>query len=152
MVHERFIDKKAPPSDEEMIDAIGPVLADAWGELRRFVVETYDVVPFLQCGGPRYGWNLQHRKGGRPLCELYPEHESFTAMIVLGKKEIEQALARLESFGPIIRQALTETPRYHDGCWMYIRISDPATCRKDVKDFEELVMIKRKPPAKKQEG
>jgi hypothetical protein len=152
MVHERFIDKKAPPSDEEMVEAIGPVLADAWGELRRFVVETYDVTPFLQCGGPRYGWNLQHRKGGRPLCELYPERESFTAMIVLGKKEMQKAMARLESFGPTICQALTETPRYHDGCWMYIRISDPATCRKDVEDFEELLMIKRRPAGKVSAG
>lgn len=148
MVHERFIDKQAPPSDDEMIEAIGPAMADAWRELRQFVVETYDVVPFLQCGGPRYGWNLQHRKGGRPLCELYPERESFTAMIVLGKREMEQALARKDSFGLTIQQALTGTPRYHDGCWMYIRIDDPATARQDVQDFEQLLLIKRKAAAK----
>ena len=151
MAHERLIDKKMPPSDADMIDVIGPPLAEAWTALRRFLIETYDVVPILQCGGPRYGWNLQHRKGGRPLCEMYPEFGSFTAMVVLGKKELEQALARLESFGTTVRQALTDTPRHPDGCWLYIRISDSLTCQKDVEDIEQLILIKKK-PARKKEG
>jgi hypothetical protein len=149
MAHERLIDKNVPPSDAEMIDVIGPALAEAWSGLRRFLVETYEVAPVLQCGGPRYGWNLQHRKGGRPLCEMYPERGSFTALVVLGKKELEQALARLDTFGPTVRRALTDTPRYHDGCWMYIRVSDPLSCQKDVEDIEQLVLIKRKPAMKK---
>jgi hypothetical protein len=149
MAHERLIDKSAPPSDAEMIDVIGPGLAEAWSELRRFLVETYDVVPVLQCGGPRYGWNLQHRKGGRPLCEMYPEHGSFTALVVLGKKELEQAMERLDSFGPTVCQALTDTPRFHDGCWMYIRVSNPLSCLRDVEDIAQLVLLKRKPARKK---
>jgi hypothetical protein len=48
-----------------------------------------------------------------------------------------------------VQQALTETPRYHDGCWMYIRASDPLTCHRDVQDIEELILIKRKPVRKK---
>ena len=146
MAYERLIDKNAPPSDENMLKVIGEPLADAWIRLRTFLVETYDIEPVLQCGGPKYGWNLQHRKGGRPLCEMYPEHGSFTAMVVLGKKEMDQALERLETFGGTIRNALVNTPRYHDGCWMYIRISDPQTCQQDVQDMETLVLIKKKPP------
>lgn len=149
MAHERLIDKNARPSDEDMLDVIGQPLAGAWMRLRRFLVETYDVEPFLQCGGPRYGWNLQHHKGGRPLCEMYPERGSFTALVVLGKKELEQALERLETFGSIVRQALVDTPRYHDGCWMYIRVTDPLTCEQDVRDIEQLILIKKKPPRKK---
>ena len=75
MAHERLTDKNAQPSDADMIDVIGRPLAEAWTALRRFLVETYDISPFLQYGGKRYGWNLQHRKGGRPLCEMYPECE-----------------------------------------------------------------------------
>jgi hypothetical protein len=70
-------------------------------------------------------------------------------MVVLGKKELDQALARLESFGPTVRQALTDSPRHHDGCWMYIRVGDPMTCQKDVVDIEQLILIKRKPARKK---
>jgi hypothetical protein len=149
MAHERLTDKNIPPSDEDMVKVIGQPLAEAWTELRRFLVETYAIEPYLQCGGPRYGWNLQHRKGGRPLCEIYPEYGSFTALVILGKKELEQALERLETFGPTVQQALVDSPRYHDGCWMYMRISDPLTCQQDVQDIEQLILIKKKPPRKK---
>jgi hypothetical protein len=148
-MHERMMDKTTQPTDEDMINWIGQPVAEAWTALRRFLVETYGIDPIFNSGGKRYGWNLQHRKGGRPLCEMYPEQGSFTALVVLGKTELEQALERMEAFGPTVRQALAETPRYHDGCWMYIRVSDPLTCVQDVKDIEQLVLIKKKPPRKK---
>jgi spermidine synthase len=149
MANERLTDKDAKPSDQDMVRVIRSPLAAAWTKLRRFLAETYDVVPVLQYGGKRYGWNLQHRKGGRPLCEMYPEHGSFVALVVLGKKELDQALESLESFGPNMRQRLLDTPRFHDGCWLYTCVSDPLTCQKDVQDIEQLVLIKKKPPKKK---
>ncbi len=149
-MHERMLDKTTQPSDAEMLNAIGPGLADAWSALRHFLVETYAIVPVFNSGGKKYGWNLQHRAGGRPLCEMYPEYGSFTALVVLGKAELEQALERLETFGPTVRQALVETPRFHDGCWMYIRVADPLTCQRDVQDIEQLVLIKKKPPKRSQ--
>ncbi|HNB51959.1 MAG TPA: DUF3788 domain-containing protein [Anaerolineales bacterium] len=148
-MHERMMDKSVQPSDEEMLNWIGYPIAEEWGTLRQFLAETYEIVPIFNAGGKRYGWNLQYRLGGRPLCEMYPEHGSFTALVILGKAELEQALERLETFQAIVRQALTQSPRYHDGCWMYIRVSDPQTCQQDVRDIEELILIKRKPVRKK---
>jgi len=145
-MYERMTDKTTQPSDADMIAVIGLPLADAWNALRRFLVETYNIVPIFNSGGQKYGWNLQHRIGGRPLCEMYPEHGSFTALVILGKAELDQALGRLETFGPTVRQALVETPRFHDGCWMYIRVADPITCQRDVQDIEQLILIKKKPP------
>lgn len=146
---ERMLDKTTQPTDGEMLAAIGQPIAEAWTALRRFLVETYAIAPTLDSGGKKYGWNLQHRAGSKPLCELYPENGSFTALVILGKVELEQALGRLESFGAVVRQALVETPRYHDGCWMYIRVSDPATCQQDVQDLQQLILLKKKPPRKK---
>ncbi len=148
-MYERMMDKTIQPSDEEMINVIGQPIAEAWTTLRRFLVETYDIAPIFNSGGKKYGWNLQHRTGGRPLCEMYPEHGSFTALVVLGKTELDHALERIETFGPTVRQALLETPRYHDGCWMYIRVSNSLTCQQDVQEIEQLILIKKKPPKKK---
>ena len=61
----------------------------------------------------------------------------------------KSALARLESFGATVRQALLHTPRFHDGCWLYLRLTDPLTCQQDVQDIEQLILIKKKPPRKK---
>lgn len=148
-MHERMMDKTTQPSDADMMDTIGQPIAEAWTALRKFLVDTYDIVPVFNSGGKKYGWNLQHRIGGRPLCELYPENGSFTALVILGKVELEQALQRVDTFGSIVRKALLETPRLHDGCWMYIRVSDPLTCQQDVQDIQQLILIKRKPPRKK---
>ncbi len=147
----RMLDKTTPPTDMAMSAAIGhPALAQAWSELRRFLLETYTLAPAPQFGGPRYGWSLAHRAGSRPLCELYPEHGSFTALVVLGKAELEQAMARQQSFGDTVRRALLETPRLHDGCWLYIRVADPQTAAQDAQDIAQLILLKKKPPRRAQ--
>ena len=144
-MHERMLDKTKQPSEEEMVQFIGEPLNLVWTGLRQFLVETYDIAPVFNSGGQKYGWNLQYRVGSRPLCEMYPESGSFTTLVILGKAELEQALARLETFGALIQRALLETPRFHDGCWMYIRVADSQTCWQDVQDIEQLILIKRKP-------
>ena len=148
-MYERMMDKSHQPTDAELMGAVGQPLAGAWSALRRFVPETYGIAPEFIFGGIKYGWCLKYRAGGRPLCELYPEHGSFTVLVVLGKAELDQAQERLETMGPTLRRALLETPRLHDGCWMFLRISDPLTCQKDVEDIEQLILIKKKPPRKK---
>jgi len=145
-MHERMMDKSNQPSDADMVNWIGQPIAEAWSALRRFLVETYKITPGFNSGGKKYGWNLQHRSGGRPLCEMYPEQGSFTALVILGKVDLERALERLETFRPTVQKALVESPRYHDGCWMYIRVADPLTCQQDVQDIEQLILIKKKPP------
>jgi hypothetical protein len=148
-MHERMMDKTTQPSDEAMINWIGQPIAKDWIALRQFLAETYNIVPIFNSGGKRNGWNLQYRLAGRPLCELYPEHGSFTALVILGQVELQQAMDRLETFGSLVQKALTGTPRLHDGCWMYIQASDALTCYRDVQDIEELISIKRKPQKRK---
>lgn len=148
-MNERMMDRSTQPSDQEMIKWIGQPIAKEWTALRRFLTKTYEILPVYNSGGKRYGWNLQYRIGGRPLCEMYPEHGSFTALVILGKAELDQAMDRIEIFGSTVRQALEGTPRYHDGCWMYIRVADALTCHQDIQDIEELILIKRKPSRKK---
>ncbi len=148
-MYERMMDKAIQPTEADIINTIGQPIAVAWTALRHFLTETYNIASVFNYGGKKYGWNLQHRAGGRPLCEMYPENGSFTALVVLGKRELEQALEKMDAFGQTIRQSLLESPRYHDGCWMYIRVSDPGTCQQDAQDIQQLVLIKKKPPRKK---
>jgi hypothetical protein len=147
-MHERMMDKTTQPSDADMIQTIGQPIAVAWSALRNFLAETYEIAPIFNSGGKKYGWNLQYRIGARPLCEMYPENGSFTALVILGRLELEQALNKLDTFGVVVQKALLETPRFHDGCWMYIRVSDPLTCQQDALDIQQLILIKRKSPKK----
>lgn len=144
-MHERMLDKTKQPTIEEINDWIGQPIASDWLRLRQMLEETYHIEPLFNDGGKRYGWNLQYRISKRPLCEMYPEHGSFTALVILGKAELEKALERIDSFGLLVQKALVETTRYHDGCWMYIRVTDPDTAHQDVLDIFELILIKKKP-------
>jgi hypothetical protein len=84
-----------------MIHWIGQPIAEEWIALRSFLAETYDIVPVFNPGGKRYGWNLQYRVGGRPLCELYPEHGSFTALVILGGVELDEDIPAPPDVAPL---------------------------------------------------
>ncbi len=145
-MYERMLDKRKQPSLEDMADWVGQPLATEWSTLRRFLEETYRIEPIFNDGGKRYGWNLQYRISKRPLCEMYPEQGSFTTLVILGKTELEKAMVQIVTYGSLVQKALVDTPRYHDGCWMYMRVSDSNTAHQDILDIFELILIKRKPP------
>jgi hypothetical protein len=145
MAYERMLDKTSQPNETEILDYITQPVSECWTALRRFLQQTYQVEPTLKFGGAKYGWQMAFRKGGRPLCDLYPENGTFTALVVLGGKEAAQALAALDSFGPTVRACLENAPAFHDGRWLWIRVQQPG----DVDDIQRLVMMKRKPARKK---
>lgn len=147
-MYERMLDKSIQPTFDEMDAWIGQPLAKEWSTLRQFLEETYHIEPIFNEGGRKYGWNLQYRISKRPLCEMYPERSSFTALVILGKAELERAMENITTYGTLVQKALVETPKYHDGCWMYLRVADPLTSHHDVLDIFELILIKRKPPKK----
>lgn len=116
-MNERMMDKTSQPSFEDMVAWLGEPLSKEWSNLRRFLEETYHILVIFSLGG-KSGWNLQYRILGKPLIEMYPEHGSFTTLVILGKAELEKALERIDSYGLLVQKALLETTRYHDGCWM----------------------------------
>lgn len=145
-MYERMMDKTSQPTDLDMITTIGNPVDSAWTALRQFLQDNYRIIPIFNSGGKKYGWNLQYRWKSRPLCEMYPEYGSFTVLVILGKAELEQALVKIDNYSPTIKMSLLESPRYHDGCWMYMRVKDQRTCLQDVQSIEQLILIKKKPP------
>jgi hypothetical protein len=144
MAYERMLDKTHRPGEAEILNCIGQPVNESWTALHAFLKDAYQVEPEFKFGGSKYGWVFSYRKGGRPLCDLFPESGSFTALVVLGRKEAAEALAALDSFGPNVRACLENTPAFQDGRWLWIRFQEP----RDVADIQQLVLIKRKPARK----
>lgn len=138
MAYERMLDKAHQPTDQEMLETIQDTTL--WVQMREYLAAAYDIPPELINYGT-YGWTLRYRKGGRTLCSLYPERGAFSMLIVLGKKEVENALAIVEQFNAKIRQVFAETPQLHDGRWLWIRVLEQS----DVDGIIELLKLKRKP-------
>jgi hypothetical protein len=133
-----FLDKSQAPSQEELQAALGPAFPH-WERLTQFIAATYEIPPDLSFGGKTYGWNLWYRKGGKSLVSLYPQQNSFIAQVVLGKEQVEKALAL--PLGEKVGTLLRETPQLHDGKWLWI----PVTCEADAADVEQLLLVKRRP-------
>jgi hypothetical protein len=147
MANEYFTDKTVQPTDQEMADAIGGPVSEAWTELRRFLVDTYAVDAPLQFGGGE--WFMRYKRGSRPLCELVARKGCFRALVVLGKQEVAQVMERIDSLGPNVRRTFEGAKQFHDGRWLFVLVEDPQECKQDVRDLELLVQIKVRPPRKK---
>jgi hypothetical protein len=139
----RMLDKEHQPTPEEMVQTVGDA-SPLWTELHSFIESHYDILPEVIFGGKKYGWTVHYRKGGRTLCYLYPEEGAFTVLIVLGKLETEQALAKLHGFSSGVRGVIENTASLHDGRWLWLR---PLSLD-DVSSIESLLTIKRKPEKK----
>jgi len=76
------------------------------------------------------------------LLSLYPQKGCFVAQVVLGKTEVEKAMAL--PLGEKVSWLLCDTPQLHDGKWLFIPASDSA----DVEDICQFLLVKKRPPKK----
>jgi hypothetical protein len=138
---ERMPDKERQPTEKEIIDYLGKEAAEAWDGITSFLADNYNFAPETIFGGSKYGWAVRYRRSGKSLCTLHPEKGAFTVLVVLGKAEVEQALAELNNFTPRIAEIITSAKQYHDGRWLWIHVLD----RNDTADIRRLLQIKKKP-------
>ena len=144
MTHERMLDQNTEPTEEDILRTVGE-RKDLWLHLRKYVETHYDFVPELDFGGKKYGWAIRYRKSGKTLITLFPEEGAFTALVVLGRKEVEKAQPLLDDLSPGVRTLFENTQQLHDGRWLWIR----PCCEGDIESVKTLLGTKRKPKAGK---
>ncbi len=146
MSFERMLDREHIPGRDDIVDYLGEDEGEAWDDIVSFIEDNYNFTPETVFGGKKYGWEIRYRKSGKSLCTLYPEKGAFTIQIVLGSKEAEQAIARLNEFGANVSSLISGTEQLHDGRWLWIRV-----LKKDnTDDIKRLLQIKKKPQRKKE--
>jgi hypothetical protein len=136
-----FIDKSHSPESSEL-DMILGVARPLWQRIVDFIAINYLMVGDMTYGGKNYGWNLWYRKSGKSLVSLYPQENALIAQVVLGREQVEKALAL--TLGENVGRVLHETPSLHDGRWLFISV----TTEIDVADIEQLLVLKRRPVKK----
>lgn len=144
MSFERMLDKEHTPTREDIFNYLGKDAVEAWNEITSFLADKYNFEPETVFGGKKYGWEVRYRRSGKTLCALHPEKGAFTILIVLGRKEVEHALAELNEFSPDISAIITGAKQYHDGRWLWIRILN----KDNNEDIKRLLQIKKKPQKK----
>ncbi|MEF2965940.1 DUF3788 domain-containing protein [Paenibacillus sp. M1] len=144
MNYTRMLDKLAVPTMEDIYTFMGDKATEAWVDLEKFLEDNYDFSPEIVFGGKNYGWCVRYRRSGKTLTAIHPESGAFTILIVLGKKEAEEALSCLEQFSKEMASLIMDTDQLHDGKWLWIRVLSSESNE----DIKKLLMIKKKPKKK----
>ena len=139
MNYERMVDDKHQPTEKEILKTIGQTAA--WLDLRQYIEENYNFAPELVFYGKKYGWTIRYRKSGKTLCSLFPENGAFTALVVLGGKEVEKTFSILDRLSPDVRLLFENAKQLRDGRWLWIRV----LTNSDVESVKLLLNVKRKP-------
>jgi hypothetical protein len=131
-------------SAEPAFEAIGQYIAEPgrhrWLDLTAHIESNYHAMPQISysvCAG-KPGWNVKYKKSGRSICTLYPEPDSFMALVVLSALDI----ARFEMVKPCYSEELNrlfdETKLFNNTKWLMIRVeSDPV-----LQDIKRLLALK----------
>lgn len=135
----RWLDKKHLPTEVEYTTGLGSQL-ESWNAIRTALHTSYGLEGDMAWGGLKYGWLLHYRAAGRTLCDLYPEQNAFTALLILGEEERTRMVAIFSQFSPAMQALIDATPTYHDGLWLWIHIPEATAT-----DILTLLAIKRRP-------
>ena len=140
MWNELYTEEKQPTFDdiEKFIDN------KLWNKLNEFIKKTYNISPNLSysnCSmdkGSWKGWNIKYKKSGKALCTLYPRQGYFTALIVIGSKEVNETEMILPSCSEHIQDLYKNSPFCMGGKWLAINVTD----EKILEDLELLIKIR----------
>ena len=138
---QRLLDEKETPTEKKISTAIGSRGVRLWKQIREFLEKNYDFQPELQFYGQKYGWCYRYRRKGKTLCTLFPEMKAFTALVTLGKREIEDIEGSLADFNKDTQKVFADARQFHDGKWIYKRVLN----KSDLDDIKSLITIKKKP-------
>jgi len=142
---EGFMDAGKNPTIEEITEYVGESKG-YWCDLTTFISDNYGVSPkmtFSKCAA-KPGWNVKYQKSGKSLCTLYPEKDSFTALVVVNEKEIDQISIRLGAFGYYFTDVFKNAGSLNGCRWLMLEVADKTT----LDDIKEVLMLKVKPKRK----
>lgn len=88
--------------------------------------ETYkckEKIEFSSCSMAP-GWNVKFKKSGKSLCTIYPKESYFTTLIVVGRKEKEEAEALLPGCTAELQELYEQTQEGNGQKWLMIDLED----------------------------
>ncbi len=140
--HQRMLNRAQTPTKTDIITFISNAEAiSAWNQIQEYLATHYDLLLETIYYGDNYGWVVRYRKSGRTIVSLFPEKNSFSFLIVYGKKEIGKFITQESEFLPAIVDIFQNTKKLHDGKWLWIRVMDSTY----FEDLKNLITIKRRP-------
>lgn len=139
-----LFDANRMPSLDDIRSFVGEA-KPLWDELVSYLEQTYRVKPqpdYSKCSA-QPGWNVKFKKSGKSLCTLYPMHNYFIALVVVGAREENEveAAARADVFTAYVKTLYQKTAFSAMGKWLMIEVKDEAV----LSDIRRLIEIRMRP-------
>lgn len=135
-----ILNRSHEPSTEEMADFIEGSGNLMWRELTSFIESGFKVkkqIDYSICSG-KPGWNLKYKKSGKALCTLYPEKESFIALIVLGQADRDLFDLMKGEYSSYLGDLYDKTKVFNGTKWLMINMTDQYI----LNDVKNLILLK----------
>ena len=136
VIHNPAVTPDMPAIEGSMAEAV----QERWRNLTAHIESAYKSAPLIVysvCAG-QPGWNVKYKKGSKALCTLYPEPDSFIALVVLGQAD----LVKLDAVRPVYTSYLLELADgarlFNNTKWLMIRVTDDAV----LDDVKKLLALK----------
>ena len=124
-------DKNHPPILEEIGEYIrNPLFHEFCLELRE-TFQCREKIEFSSCSMAP-GWNVKFKKSGKSLCTIYPKESYFTTLIVVGRKEKEEAEALLPGCTAELQELYEQTQEGNGQKWLMIDLKEKDSLYRDV--------------------
>lgn len=133
-------DQGNTPDMQAMADTINGDAQVRWLELNAHLQEVYSAKPqitYSKCSA-KPGWNVKYKKSGKALCTLYPEAESFTALVVLGLGDMDRYDLIRPVFSDSVNALFDKTRLFNHTKWLMISVTD----RDILHDVMQLLQMK----------
>lgn len=114
------------PSAQELATYLEGEAQAMWCDFTSYIETAFHAKPKLSysvCAG-KPGWNMKYKKGAKALCTLYPDKGYFTALIVMGQREISYFdIVRVDYDEYIV--GLYDASRLYNGTkWLMIEVTN----------------------------
>jgi hypothetical protein len=133
-------DSGTTPDMQAIAGSIAGGAHERWLALNAHIQQAYGAKPqitYSSCSA-KPGWNVKYKKSGKALCTLYPEPESFTALVVTGVSDMEKFMLMRALFSDILNALYDRTQLFNNTKWLMIGIKDD--CLLD--DVKKLLQLK----------
>ena len=128
------------PSSEEITAFINEPARSWWHDMNIFIQERFRVSPkiaYSKCAA-KPGWNVKYGKSGKSLCTLYPEEQSFTALVVI-TLDLEPVIeAMSDVLEPVIMEIVRSSRPFNGTKWLMI----PVTSKQVQDNVAQLLLLK----------
>lgn len=135
-----ILDGGYTPTHDEILAFISEPARQWWQDLQSFLQQNYKSAPkitYSKCSS-QPGWNVKYQKSGKSLCTLYPEKDSFIALVVI-KIDLVPVIEGLSyDWAPNVLETIKTAKPFNGTLWLMVRVED----RKVLEDVKQLLLLK----------